>query len=116
MVRGRDLLTGLPATVEMDSLQIYDALREPLAAILAAVRWVLERTPPELAKDVLLTGIYLTGGSAQLAGIDAFIATELGMPVLVARDAGDCAALGVGYLADNMEVLSRIGKGESLVD
>jgi rod shape-determining protein MreB len=116
MVRGRDLLNGLPMTVELDSLQIYDALREPLAAIVAAVRWVLERTPPELAVDVLRTGIYLTGGSAQLSGIDALIATELDMPVLIARDASDCAALGVGYLAENVELISRIGKGETLMD
>jgi rod shape-determining protein MreB len=116
MVRGRDLLTGLPRTVELDSQQIHDALREPLADVVGAVRWVLERTPPELAADVLRTGIYLTGGSAQLTGIDVLIASELGIPVLIANEAGDCAAQGVGYLAENIELIARIGKGDPLTE
>jgi rod shape-determining protein MreB len=116
MVRGRDLVTGLPMTIEIDSLQIHDALKEPLAEIVLAVRWVLERTPPELAVDVLRTGIYLTGGSAQLNGMDVLIASELGIPVLIAHEASDCAALGVGYLAENVELIARIGKGDPLTE
>lgn len=116
MVRGRDLLTGLPMTVEIDSQQIHDALKEPLSAIVSSVRWVLERTPPELAVDVLRSGIYLTGGSAQLPGMDSLIAVELGIPVRIAREASDCAALGVGYLAENIELIARIGKGEPLTE
>lgn len=116
MVRGRDLVTGLPMTVEIDSQQIHDALKEPLSAIVSSVRWVLERTPPELAVDVLRTGIYLTGGSAQLPGMDSLIAAELGIPVRIAREASDCAALGVGYLAENIELIARIGKGEPLTE
>jgi len=116
MVRGRDLLTGLPMTVELDSVQVHEALREPLTAIVGAVRWVLERTPPELAVDVLRTGIYLTGGSAQLTGIDVLIASELGIPVLIANEASDCAAQGVGYLAENIEMIARIGKGDPLTE
>ena len=116
MVRGRDLVTGLPMTVEVLPQQIYDALQEPLTAVVNAIRWVLERTPPELAVDVSRTGIYLTGGSAQLPGIDKLIAMELGIPVMIAREPSDSVALGIGYLAENIELITRIGKGDPLLD
>ncbi len=116
MIRGRDLVTGLPMTVEIDAKQIHEALQECLQTIVQTVRWVLERTPPELAVDVLRTGIYLTGGSAQLPGMDILIASALGIPVLIARDASECAALGAGYLAENIDVIPRIGMGEPLAE
>lgn len=116
MVRGRDVVTGLPMTVEITALQVYEALREPLGQILEALRWVLERTPPELAADVLRNGIHLTGGAAQLPGLDTYLASELGIPVMLAKESADAVALGVGYLAENLELLARIGQGEPLAD
>ena len=79
-------------------------------AILAAIKWVLERTPPELAADIMRGGIHLTGGGAQLFGLDQYIATELGIPVLLAKEPTDCATLGLGYLVENLQLLQSIGK------
>ena len=116
LVRGRDLVTGLPQTMEIDSDEVYEALQEPLREILDAIIWVLERTPPELGADVVRTGIHLTGGCAQLPGIDQFIAAETGITVQVARNPMDCTVLGTGYLAGNLELLSRIGKNHPMTE
>ena len=116
LLRGRDLITNLPQTAEITSSQVYEALKAPCEAILAAIQEVLERTPPELAGDVMKSGIHLTGGGALLFGLDQFIASELDMPVLLARDPMSCAALGVGHLADNIELLHRIGRSSFLRD
>lgn len=110
LVRGRDLITSLPQTTEISSTQVYDALSEPCMAALSAIKWVLERTPPELSADVMRTGIHLAGGGALLFGMDQYIASELGIPVLLAKEPTDCAAMGIGYLAENIELLHRIGK------
>jgi rod shape-determining protein MreB len=110
LVRGRDLITSLPQTTEITSGQVYEALSEPCLAIMSAIKWVLERTPPELAGDVMRSGIHLTGGGALLFGMDQYIASELGIPVLLAKEPMDCAAMGIGYLAENIEILHRIGK------
>ncbi|MBR3109283.1 MAG: rod shape-determining protein [Clostridia bacterium] len=114
LIRGRDMITNLPQTAEITSTQVYEALSTPCEAILAAIQHVLERTPPELAGDVLKSGIHLTGGGAQLFALDQYIASELDMPVLLARDPMSCAALGAGHLADNIELLHRIGKSSFL--
>lgn len=114
MVRGRDLVTSLPLTVEVTAAQISAAIAEPIAAIIAAIKSVLERTPPELASDIMRSGIYLTGSAAQLTDLDRLIASELGIPVSLARDPGDCCALGAGYLAENYELLSGLGQGSDL--
>ena len=107
-VRGRDLVTNLPQTAEITSTMVYEALKAPCQAILAAIQYVLERTPPELAGDVMRSGIHLTGGGALLCGMDRFIATELDMPVLLAKEPMDCAALGIGQLAEDLELLQRM--------
>ena len=114
LVRGRDMITNLPQTREISSTQVYEALKAPCQAILAAIQYVLERTPPELAGDVMKSGIHLTGGGSQLFALDQYIASELEMPVLLARDPMNSAAMGVGHLADNMEDLHRIGKSSFL--
>ena len=114
LVRGRDMITNLPQTAELSSTRVYEALRAPCQAILGAIQYVLEHTPPELAGDVMRSGIHLTGGASQLFGLDQFIASELDMPVLLARDPMNCAALGAGHLADNIEDLHRIGKSSFL--
>ena len=114
LVRGRDMITNLPQTTEITSSQVYEALKAPCQAILAAIQHCLERTPPELAGDVLKSGIHLTGGGALLFGLDQYIASELDMPVLLARDPMNSAALGAGHLADHIELLHRIGKSSFL--
>jgi len=109
-IRGRDIVTNLPQTTEITSTQIYQAIREPCLAVLSAIKWVLERTPPELAADIMHNGIYLTGGGSLLYGIDQMIASELGIPVLLAKEPMDCAALGVGNIIENFELLQHLGR------
>jgi len=108
-IRGRDLLSPQAMDIEYTSRQAYMAVHEPCRAIVAAIRWVLERTPPELAADVMRTGIHLTGRVAQLYAMDQFIASELGIPVLIAKEPGDCTALGLGYIVENMPMLQEQG-------
>lgn len=110
LVRGRDLITSLPQTTELSAAQVHEALHEPCQAVLGTIKWVLERTPPELAADIMRNGIHITGGGSLLYGMDQFIATELGIPVLLAKEPMDCAILGLGYLAENFELLQRIGR------
>lgn len=112
VVRGRDIATGMPLTVEVNMSGVSEAIQEPLQEILGAIKWVLGRIPPELAADVLQNGIYMTGGSAALPNLDSMIATEFGVPVSVARDAGECTTLGAGYMADHYDILDSRNKGE----
>ena len=109
-----DELYSLPQTAEISSTRVYEALQGPCSAILTAIEHVLSRTPPELLGDIMRSGIHLTGGGAQLFGLDQYIAQELQMPVLLAKDPMTSAVLGVGHLADNIELLHRIGKSSFL--
>ena len=95
-VRGRDLLTGLPQTVEVTSQEIRECLVEPISQIVARVKNVLEKTPPELASDIIERGIFLTGGTALLRGLDVLIAETSNVPTYVAEDPLSCVALGIG--------------------
>ena len=113
VVRGRDIATGMPLTVDVNMAKVSEAIREPIQEILGAIKWVLGRIPPELCADILQNGIFLTGGSAALPNLDTMIATEFGVPVSVARDAGECTTLGAGYMADHFDMLGGIsGKAE----
>lgn len=112
VVRGRDIATGMPLTVDVNMGKVSEAIREPLKEILTAIKWVLGRIPPEFAADILHNGIFLTGGSAALPNLDAMIAAEFGVPVSVARDAGECTTLGAGYMADHFDMLAGASKGE----
>ena len=109
-IRGRDLLSPQAMDIEFTSGQAYEAIKEPCKAIIAAIKWVLERTPPELAADIMRGGIHLTGGGAQLFAMDQFIATELGIPVLIAKEPEDCTVMGLGYLVENIQLLNSIGR------
>jgi len=113
VVRGRDIATGMPLTVDVNMTKVAEAIREPLKEILAAIKWVLGRIPPEFAADILKNGIFLTGGSAALPSLDTMIASEFGVPVSVARDAGECTTLGAGYMADHFDMLGVTGKGDA---
>ncbi len=95
-VRGRDMLAGLPKTVEVRSEDIREALMEPITAIVEKVKRVLEQTPPELSADIIDRGIVLTGGGAMLRGLDRLISAATGIPVYVADDPLSCVAIGTG--------------------
>ena len=115
-VRGREMVTRLARNVVLRSAMVYETLQPPIQAILNAIRFVLEKTPPELAGDIMKSGIHLTGGGANLFGLDQYIASELGIPVLLARNSESCTIRGVGELTDNIELLHRIGRSSFLRD
>jgi rod shape-determining protein MreB len=106
-VRGRDQLTGLPKTVTVTSWEITQALSEPLSQIVAAVRSVLEATPPELASDVIDRGMVLTGGGALLRNIDRLLSQETGVPCHIAPEPEKCVAIGAGLALEHLDVLRR---------
>lgn len=107
-VRGRDLITGLPKNISISSSEINEALREPINAIVDAIKYTLEKTPPELASDIMDKGITLAGGGALLSGLDQLIREETGMPVTVAETPLDCVAIGAGKVLDEIETLRRV--------
>ncbi|MBQ4518243.1 MAG: rod shape-determining protein [Clostridia bacterium] len=107
-VKGRDLITGLPRTVSLTSREIRGALSESIFSIVDAIKNTLEKTPPELAADVMNRGITLTGGGALIRGLDVLIAEETGIPVYVADNALDCVALGTGLA---LSALEKSGQG-----
>jgi len=113
-IRGRDMVTNLPQTTEINSTQIYEAIHEPCMAILGAIKWVLERTPPELAADIMHNGIYLTGGGSLLYGMDQLIASELGIPVLLSKQPMECAAQGLGAIIENFDMLQHMKRASFL--
>lgn len=92
-IRGRDLVSGLPKTVLIQPEEIADALKDTVDAIVESVKNTLEKTPPELAADIMDRGIVLTGGGALLRNLDKVISEETNMPVLVAEDPLDCVAI-----------------------
>ncbi|MDY0234686.1 MAG: rod shape-determining protein [Gudongella sp.] len=106
-IRGRDLVSGLPKTIEITSSEIYEALREPVSNIIDAIKATLEKTPPELSSDVMEYGIVLTGGGALLYGLDKLITNETGIPVIIAENPLDCVALGTGKALESIEILKR---------
>ncbi|HHY91317.1 MAG TPA: rod shape-determining protein [Clostridiales bacterium] len=106
--RGRDLVTGLPKTLEVSSYEILEALSEPVNAIIEAIKATLEKTPPELASDIMEHGIVLTGGGALLEGLDQLVRKETSMPVRVAENPLDCVVLGTGKVVEGIETLRRV--------
>ena len=110
LVRGINQLNTSAGTVSFSSAQAYNALKGPCSAIVKAIRWVLERTPPELAADIMRSGIHLTGDAARLFALDRYISENVGIPVLLARDPGDCCILGIGYLTENIQLVSPQNK------
>ena len=105
-IRGRDLITGLPKVVEIGEVEVRDALREPVYAIIDSIKTTLEKTPPELAADIMDKGIMLTGGGALLKGLDKLIGHETHMPVNIAEIPLDCVAVGAGKALDNVDIIS----------
>jgi len=107
-VRGRDLVTGLPKTIVVSTEEIRKAIDEPVSAIIDAVKITLDKTPPELAADIMEQGIVLTGGGALLHGLDAHLQDETGMPMVVARDPLNCVAVGSGQCLEEFEALKQV--------
>jgi rod shape-determining protein MreB len=113
-IRGRDLVSGLPKTIVVSSEEIRRALEEPVTAIVDTVKSTLDRTPPELAADIMQRGIVLAGGGALLLGLDERLQYETGMPILVADDPLTCVARGTGRCLDEFDALKRVLVASSL--
>lgn len=107
-IKGRNLLTGLPENITINSTEIREALSEPLTHVIEAIKTTLERTPPELAADIIDQGITLAGGGALLKGLDRLINNETGMPVHIAENPLDCVAEGTGKVLENIEKLHDV--------
>ncbi|EDS76658.1 rod shape-determining protein [Clostridium massiliodielmoense] len=106
-IRGRDLISGLPKVIEISEVEVRGALKEPVAAIVESIKTNLEKTPPELAADIMDKGIMLTGGGALLKGLDKLIHKETHMPVHIAESPLDCVAVGAGKALENIDKMSR---------
>ena len=104
-IRGRDLITGRPKTINIHSSEMLQALIEPAMMIVDSVHSVLERTPPELAADISDKGIYMTGGGCLVDGLDKLLQEKLGINVMIAQDTVSCVALGTGKALDNLDAL-----------
>lgn len=104
-VRGRDIMSGLPKNITLTSRETYEALHEPVQAVVAAVKRVLEQTPPELASDIIDKGLVMTGGGSLLRGLDRLISDETGVPVVIADDATSCVAIGTGMALEHIDYL-----------
>jgi rod shape-determining protein MreB len=107
-VRGRDLVTGLPKTFTITAAEVRDALTEPVNIIVDAIRMTLEKTPPELAADIMDRGVVLAGGGALLRGIDKYISQETELSVFVVDDPLSSVAYGTGKVLDEIHLLKRV--------
>jgi len=107
-IKGRDLVAGVPQTIEVNSDEIREAMTEPLNAILEAVRISLERTPPELAADIVDKGIVLTGGGAMLRNLDTLLQEETGLPITIIDDPLTCVVRGSGMVLDELNLLKDV--------
>lgn len=107
-VRGRDLVSGLPKTVEITSEEIYYALYEPVSNILEAIKSTLENTPPELSADIMDRGIVMAGGGSLLCGLDRLVSEQTGMPVHLAEEPLLCVVYGTGRVLENIDVLRKV--------
>lgn len=108
VVKGRDLISGTPKTITLNRFQINKALTDPLEKIIGAVRLALEKTPPELASDIVDNGLILTGGGALLKNMDILLKEKTGLPVSVAEEPLSCVVLGAGKTLDQMDLLNQI--------
>jgi rod shape-determining protein MreB and related proteins len=107
-VKGRDLMRGVPETITVHSEEIRTALEEPVQEIVEAVKYTLEKTPPELAADIIDQGVILAGGGAQLRGLDTLLREETGLPVIVAAEPLYCVVIGSGAVLERIDLLGRV--------
>jgi rod shape-determining protein MreB len=106
-VKGRDQVAGLPRTITVTADEITEAISEPLSAISGVVKSVLEKTPPELASDIIDRGVIITGGTANLRNIDVLLTQQIGVPCYIADNPEACVALGAGWGLEIREALER---------
>ena len=106
-VRGRDIVAGLPKTLTITSEEIRDALKDPVSKIVDAVRTTLDKCEPELAADLVDRGIVLSGGSAQLRGLDTLLSSQTGLPVVVADDPLSAVVEGTGVVLSELDFLAK---------
>lgn len=109
-IRGRDMVTGLPKTIEITSTEIYNAIKESLEQILEAIRATLEDCPPELSGDIVDHGIVLTGGGALLNGMQEWLANEISVPVHMAPNPLESVAIGTGRAIKMITKLQKAAK------
>jgi rod shape-determining protein MreB len=107
-VKGRDLVGGIPKTLSIQDGEIREALAEPVSNIVETVRVALERTPPELAADIVDKGIVLAGGGALLRGLDLLLREETGLPITIAEDPLSAVVLGAGHLLAELDLLRKV--------
>jgi rod shape-determining protein MreB len=107
-IRGRDLVSGLPKTLTIKASEVQQALSEPVSSIIEAVKVTLEKTPPELASDIMDRGIVMTGGGSLLKGLDRLLSRETGMPVHISEDALLCVCMGTGRALESIDLLKRV--------
>jgi rod shape-determining protein MreB len=107
-IRGRDLVTGLPKTIVTTTEEIREAIEEPVSAIVDAVKTTLDKTPPELAADIMEQGIVLTGGGAMLHGLNVRLSAETGMPIIIAKNPLHSVAIGAGQCLEEFNVLRQV--------
>jgi len=108
MIKGRDLVTGIPNTLEINSDEIREAIQEQIDAILETIKVALEQTPPELAGEIVDRGIVLTGGGALLKNLDHFLRLQTGLPIMLTEDPLSTVVLGSGKALDNIEILKDV--------
>lgn len=108
LVKGRDLTTGLPNSINLTSKEVEEALRDSTSIIIHTAKTVLEQTPPELAADIVTNGVTLTGGGALIKGFDKLLEAELKIPVKVAEDPLECVALGTGIMLENINLIDNV--------
>ena len=106
-VTGRDSITGLPRQVEVSSVEVFEAIREPLGKIIGMLKTVMEEVPPELSSDIIDKGIVMSGGTAQLRGFDRLITQETGVPAFVAEEPQRCVIKGIGIAVENLDIYGR---------
>lgn len=106
-IKGRDLISGLPRTVEINSLDIMKALEEPINLIIDGIKSTLEKAPPELSADIIVTGLTLAGGGALLRGLDRLIEEQTGMKIIVSEDAIEAVAIGTGKSLEHIDRIQR---------
>jgi rod shape-determining protein MreB len=112
-IKGTDAITGLPRRLEIDSVEVRDALKDPITQIIDEIKATLGKTPPELAADIVERGIVMTGGGSLLKGLHKLISKETGVPVILAENPLDCVALGAGKY---FEYANRFDRTRSVYD
>ncbi len=107
-VRGRDLVSGIPKTIKLTTHEVREAIQEPLSMITEAIRLTLEKTPPELAADIVNNGIYMAGGGSLLKGIDTLVREETNLPVTVAEEPNKAVVIGAGKILEDMPRFEKV--------